>query len=253
MKKRVWKYFSESFNLLWKQPIIIVPLLINLILGFVILSAAEVVSSSNPIMQNYISDIQQYTATGAVPSFSMEALYSLIAVYAVAGIIWWLINSFIMSGTIGMIYDIARKKKTSLNAAMNYGKKFFLRFIGVGAVLTLLFLAGAAIVLLPVLIDMTWITVIIAIVLAISLALFLVLFFLSTSYLIIGDKGVFASIGKSISVVKSNYFRSILLLILFTACGALINLIPYAGMLISQVIIGAASGIAIVLFALDNR
>jgi len=246
MKRNVWKYFTESFKTLWKQPIIVIPLLINVIVSFISLMIADFASSGNPL-------IQEYAATGAIASFSLESFYPLIAIYAVALIISFLISSFFYAGAIGMIYDVVRKKKTSLKAMVDYGKKFFLRLIGINIVLGLLSMAGITIALLPLLIDQTWLTFILTLILGIAFVLFMILFLLSNIYLIIQNKGVLASISKSFSVIKKNYFRFILLIILLTACGALVNFIPYIGMLISQLIIGSASGIAFVLFALDNK
>jgi len=250
MKKSFWQYFVEGFKKLKEHPVIILAVLILFALIVAIQLFSTSLISSNTQVQQIMADPTMLSTMDSASLMSfMSSLLPATLVLILAGIIIFLISSYFLAGVTAMAFDITKKKKISLKSMFSYGKKFFFRFLGISIVLGIIDGVLSLVLLIPSVSSQEGLTI----VLSFCITLITSLFGLSKSYLIIQNNGVFASIGKSFSIVRKNYLRFVLLAIMFGALMALIELIPYAGVLISSVIIVPAEIIAYVLFALDHK
>jgi len=251
MKKSVWKYFAESFKKLKEQPVLIIPFLIMFVLILIVAAVIMLKVNSLGLTEEIIAGVTDAASLSQI----MPSIVSLGITALIAGVLSLIISAYFLSGATGMALDIASKKKASLKSMCSYGKKFMLRFFGISVIYFVInAIAGAVIYLISgILISDPVAGQLVDLALSLGVFLLMTFFALSYSYLIIQNKGVFASIGKSLFIVKNNYLSFLLIWIMFNLLSALVSLIPYAGVLISSLIIIPAQIIALVLFALDHN
>ncbi|MCX5716182.1 MAG: hypothetical protein NTV07_04890 [Candidatus Omnitrophica bacterium] len=134
---------------------------------------------------------------------------------AVAGLVFIFINIFIQGGVFGVLKDVLGSEgKVKLGDFTKYGQKFYLRFLGLGAII-IGFLAIAALIagllfslaiaIKAVIINI--VIVILAVGLVIAALFYLSLLFLSPYVLVIDDAGIFKAMASSMKFTKACYLK----------------------------------------------
>ena len=155
-------------------------------------------------------------APGATPTPQLTAgalIFSLVFI---------LISIFIQGGTLGLVRDAIKEGKMSLAAMLQYGKKYYLRLLGLGILIVLIIaivalVAGLLIALTAPLNNtvVTTIAVIIAIAITIAVALLFFIPFTLSPYAIVCDElGVVDSMKKALETARTPFVRVFTLLLL---------------------------------------
>jgi|GEM_PF-2250753 len=255
-KRGMLEIFAESFKKLFEQPVIIVPFL------FTMLAAALGAAIFFVIFFLAILAAEKTAA-------SLVIAIGIIVGVIVAGALVF-VSAFFYAGAFGMAKEILNKKKVSLKTMINYGKKFWLRLVGVYVLVSVIFLVLFAL-LFGVFIagtmanasDMTdpaslfqkssllmFFLFFICMLLA---ALFMLLFLLSPFYLVLENLPVIKAIKRGFSVSLHNYLGLFGISVMFFLLNFVIGFVPFVGGLISMFIISPAATLAWMLFAIDRR
>ncbi len=245
-KSNVWEMTVSSFKKLLENPILIVPYFLAtffLVIG-VILSGLALVAFGIVGL-----DLSLLPFTGA--QFALGLISSLIL-----ALLFTFVYLVINAGALGMVKDISQGKKTSLKAMMAYGKKFWLRYLGVSFLVGVILLAPVLIIIFPyfVLTPNVWYYYLFGGLMLLAVLLFALFFSLSLNYLLLEDRGVVNSIKRSFYVAKKNYLDLLLLVVLFAVISGIVGLIPYdpvAGIL--HFFINIARTIAFMIFAIEKK
>lgn len=129
--------------------------------------------------------------------------------------IFILINIFIQGGLFGALKDaVISGRGAGLGNFAGYGKKFYLRFLGLGifimlgilfAILIIGLIFGISIVVKNIVVGI--ISVSVGIILTLIALYYLFMFFLSPYVLVVGDVGIFRAMGDSLRFVKNNFVK----------------------------------------------
>jgi len=135
----------------------------------------------------------------------------------VLSIIFIFLNIFMQGGVLGVLKDIIPSEgKVALKDLVGYGKKFYVRFLGMGlfilAILILAALVLGIIISIAAAVKNVILNIIVAVVglalLAIALY-YLFLIFFSPYALVVDDSGIFKAMGSSMRFIRGNMSRVI--------------------------------------------
>jgi len=166
-----------------------------------------------------------------------QANFNLSPQFVVLSVLFILANVFIQGGVFGVIKDaIAAPDKNALGNFLKYGSKFYLRFLGMGAIILLGIALAVLIIglifsisLVVKIIIVNIIAVSISIILAAIALYYLFLLFLSPYILVIEDKGIFSAMKLSMQFVKKNLWKiaglSTLLMLIGLGIGFLVGVL----------------------------
>lgn len=142
-------------------------------------------------------------------------------------LIFILINIFIQGGLFGVVKDAAvSNSAASLNNFAKYGKKFYLRFLGLGAVvlsaialaaLIIILIFGSSIIARNMIVSI--ILVSLAIILTGIMLYYLFIFFLSPYLLVVDDVSIFKALGNSLRFIRTHFAKMIGLTTLLVLIG----------------------------------
>lgn len=253
---------KKSFMGYGKQPIIALAFLFRLIALVAVMLPAILIISVIIVGLTGVAagaEITQEMITAIVPLMIIMPSFLITAFIAVIAVIF--ISCFFSAGSLGMAYDIANNKKTSIKSMMDYGKKFWWRYVGV-SLLILLIVLGLLIVILPValpLMTMDASTIkqnipllVLVCIIAAAFLLFLFLFILSPYMLIIKNTGAKGAIKNSFVFVRKNLGQTLLLAITLLAIVIVIDYIPIIGSLVNLFVIAPVQVIAFMIFVMGK-
>jgi len=139
----------------------------------------------------------------------------------VFSILFILISIFVQGGSLGIVKDYIKEGKAKLGSFVSYGLKYYLRLLGLGAVIVLIIgivaLIAALIVAATTPLNNTVVTVIATIIAIIigAIGLYYILLLIMSPYsLICEELGIIESMKKSIKVVRKAVGKVLLLLVL---------------------------------------
>lgn len=244
---------GKGMKKFFKQPIMILPFLIKIILALIIIT---------PILAYFavgynnlgLTDLQLRDAT-----IVLQGMMSILtAKFVILAIISLLLLIFVMcffsSGAIGMALEISNGKRTGTADMISYGKKFWFRYFLTYLLMILIFLALLIIAgLLFGLSETTKTKDILLTIYVILSLLFMAMFMLSPYTLIINNAGPRAAIKKSFAVAKKNYLFLILTMIIIYGSSWIISVIGgIAGDIINMLIIYPIGTLILMLFTLEK-
>lgn len=139
------------------------------------------------------------------------ASLQLNAQMIILGVVFMLVNIFIQGGVFGVLKDaISSDGKAALGNFAKYGRKFYLKFLGLGALIILMLALGVLIIGLILSIQLAVKNIVvniistsIAIVLGAIGLYYLFLIFLSPYTLVMDDVGIVKAMGNSVKFVRS--------------------------------------------------
>jgi len=230
-KSGVLDLVKFGFNGFKKNPIMLVPLLIMVLIGIAALLLMGLIFLTSGMVS--ISELGVQINTG----ITISMIFLMGLKIALVGIVAILISLPFHLGIMGMGKEISLGKKAKFNAVNKYAKKFYLRSLGVYILIGLI-AAAAAIILISL---GRWITllarvaqdsaggqVIMAIVIGI-LVLFMVLFALAPYYLIFQDLKIIKSIKKGFQIARKYYWVLLGVLVIFMIISLVIRQLTLLG------------------------
>ncbi len=158
-------------------------------------------------------------AAGAttIPTIPPEAAFTTLAI----SVLFIFVSIFMQGGSLGLVRDYIKAGKMKLDQFASYGLKYYLRLIGLGAIIILLVLIVAAIAALIVVavaplnnIIATVIASIVAIGIGLTGMYFIILLIMSPYAMVSDEIGVIEAMKRSMRVVKKSFWKILLLLIL---------------------------------------
>ena len=161
-------------------------------------------------------------APGTLPTATPPALPPEV-VFATLGfsVLFILVSIFMQGGSMGVVRDYIKEGKMKLNSFAGYGLKYYLRLLGLGAIIVLLVLIIAIIAALIIAATVPLnnvIATVIAAIVAITIGLigiyFVILLTMSPYALVCAEAGVIESMKKSMKTVKSAFGKVLFLLVL---------------------------------------
>jgi len=179
----------------------------------------------------------------------------IIAVSIISSILFFLVFILLQGGALGLVKDQIKTASASMAQFMNYGKKFYLRILGlllmyiliaIGIVL-LLSLVSAGILLLG---DNIITRSIVAVLVTVA-AVGVITMLIYPIYVIVAeDTGAVAALKKGMGVAKSNFWKTFGLFLVLLVISLLISLI--VGFIIGLVTVPLSPGISQILVAVVN-
>jgi hypothetical protein len=138
-------------------------------------------------------------------------------------LVFALISIFIQGGTLGLIRDGIKEGGMKLGNFSKYGGKYYLRLLGLGAVIILMVAAVALISGLVIAATasinnavVTAVAIVVAIAIAITIGLlYFIPFTLSPYAIVCDDLGVIAAMKKCVDVARNPFSRLLFLILLF--------------------------------------
>ncbi|MFC1644164.1 hypothetical protein ACFL5C_02445 [Candidatus Omnitrophota bacterium] len=179
----------------------------------------------------------------------------IVAISIISSILFFLIFIFLQGGALGLVKDQLKTATASMAQFMVYGKKFYLRILGllllyiliaIGVVL-LLSLVSAGILLLGDNIVTRSLVATIVTVVAVAVITLLVY---PIYTIIVEDTGAFAALKKGIQVAKSNFWKTLGLFMAMLGISLLISLI--IGFILGLVTVPLGANVSQVLIAIVN-
>lgn len=145
------------------------------------------------------------------------------------------VSIFLQSGSLGYVHEVAKTGQSNFARFTESGKKFYLRILGISAIVGLFIIILAVVAALAILVGgdtPNAISIVVALILAAFGMYGVLLVFLAPYILIVEDAKVVDSIKASITVVKSNFMTVL-------GIGILLLLVGFG----IGVILGAAFGL----------
>lgn len=192
----------------------------------------------------------QDTPAGTAPQFTAPMLiYSIIFILA---------SVFMQGGALGAVRDYIKNGSMKLQSFASYGLKYYLRLLGLGALIVLIIAIVAIIATLIVAATaplnnpvVTVISAVAAILIGMFGLYWIILLVLSPYSIVTDEAGVISAMKKSMGVVKKAFWKTLLLLVLMVLIslgigfiiGILMGLISVAVPAAGQVIIAVANSI----------
>lgn len=179
----------------------------------------------------------------------------IVAVSIISSIIFFLIFIFLQGGALGLVKDRIKTASASMAQFTEYGKKFYLRILGllllyiliaVGIVLILSLISAGLLLLGDNIVTRSIVATVVTVV-AVAVITLLVYPIYS---IVVDDIGALAALKKGVAVAKSNFWKTLGLFILMLLISLLISLI--IGFIIGLVTVPLSVGISQVLIAIVN-
>ena len=243
-KEGIFKILGKAFVSYFKNLNLVLPFIFMLAVIIILaLAFSFTLAPSLDQIQNFQFDPTTILTVG------IAVLFFLIILVAA--------SSYIMSGVIGMVSEIAARGKTQLSTMFRTGGKFWLRFLGATLTIFIIVFVPFLIVLLAadnfVKDSSVIIQIVVLILLVLAMMLFFIFFALAPYLLVIRDLRVFASIKESFAFVKKNYIDFLLLTLIILVITIPISLIPYVGGVINILLLGPMQALVIVYFINSRR
>lgn len=179
----------------------------------------------------------------------------IIAVSIISSILFFLIFIFLQGGALGLVKDQIKTANASIAQFTGYGKKFYLRILGllllfiliaIGVVLVLS-LISAGILLLG---DSVLTRSIVALIVTIVAVGVITLLVFPIYVIAVDDLGSIAALKKGIGVAKENFFKTLGLFVVLLVISLILSLI--IGFIIGLVTVALPTGISQILVAIVN-
>ncbi|MFC1686255.1 hypothetical protein ACFLZZ_04530 [Nanoarchaeota archaeon] len=233
MKKRgILDFISKSFEGVVKNPIILLPGLIVMVLAWIGVFLAT------------------YARAEGVDYTNLILLVAVIALLAGFAILYFGL------GGLGMAKEIVENRKAKWKNISQYWNKFWQKYLGAVVVLILVFAVLAAIIfgLINLLgyVLVEWPLFIASMLLVLIGGLIGILFLLLPYFVLVTNKDVKESLKSCIKFAKKNYFPLLLLLIVFFVLNMVLSRVPYIGSLLG-IVISAAESIALMSFVIERK
>lgn len=245
---------KEGASKLWKNPSLLFPQLITLLinyvlLGFFLLIVAVVFGASI-----ITSIFNQEALTQALTDLILANLVPVVIMLIILFILDALVSVFFDASLLTML----NSKKPSFKEIFS-GKKFFGRILVFDILFMLaIILMGAIVAGIFALVATTEMYAIIipAVLLLIVFALLLPLISLSAFYIVMNNSSAMNGIKKSIHVVKKNYLMLLglllLLILILIAVSSVLGMIPVVGSMISAILIQTYLRACLNIFAVEK-
>jgi hypothetical protein len=179
----------------------------------------------------------------------------IVAVSIISSILFFLIFVFLQGGALGTVKDLIKTGAASLAQFPTYGKKFYLRILGllllyilvaIGIVLVLS-LISAGILLMG---DNIATRSIVATIVSICAIIAITLLIYPIYVIVVEDIGPFAALKKGIVVAKDNFWKTLGLFIILLLVSLLISLI--IGFIMGLLTVPLGTNISQVIIAIMN-
>lgn len=179
----------------------------------------------------------------------------VIAVSIISSILFFLIFIFLQGGALGTIKDLIKTGSATLAQFPAYGKKFYLRILGllllyiliaIGIVLVLS-LISAGILLLG---DNIATRSIVATIVTVAAIVVITLLIYPIYSIVVEDVGPLAALKKGVTVAKANFWRTLGLFIILLVISLLISLV--IGFIIGLITVPFGTNISQVVIAIVN-
>jgi hypothetical protein len=251
---KVPRIIGKSFELWIANPIIIVPFLLQF-LSYVVLTLLFGIFLFSQNWESLMAEDIEAIATQLITKFFESSLNLLIFAVLVALAVF--LSCFLLSGSIGIANEIAKGKKAKFRDMTDYGKRFWLPYLGTSVLIVLIMIfaliIGASVFLAVSMIGLSDIAVSIATaIFALLVLLFAVLLVPATSLLIVQNSKPVEAIKMSFKLSKRNYMPLLGLILLLVVINIFINLIPSVGGIIGFLILNPIQTLSIVLFVIDR-
>lgn len=264
MADSIGTILSKGWDDLKANPVLIAPGVLTMLFTYIFIFALVLV-----LLTQFMSAGDLFMNSGGVDpayfdslNFDSVNIGLIVAVFLVAVILLILVSSFISAGLTGMAKEAVTTGKTSLSDLWAYGKKYFLKMLGLtiilGIIMAILGLIVGLILLIIFMIPMILFMSLGSMAGAIGFVLFYLLFlivfifavilisapFYFASYaLVVDDYGIFESISKSWHLFMANkkevlYFVIVIIFISFAvslvlqALGFVLAFIPIVGIIL---------------------
>ncbi len=269
-KHNIINIIGLSFQKWWNNFIIVLPfvfctlasILVTLLLFFIFGLIFVAVFGSGPL--DALRELLILGQLGGASSVSNETIqafsgvlnpstffYFILMIFMFA-LILELVKAYFYSGAIAMASDIVKEKKTKLKIMVKNGRKFIWRYWFVKLIIALGSLLWLFIFSIPFLLANNPSLMFVPLISIIPLIFIYVLFMLSEYFVILENKGIWKAIGRSVSVVKENYWAMFGLALLFILIISIAGIIPWIGGLATLLIFIPCQTIAFVIFILER-
>ncbi len=181
-----------------------------------------------------------------------SVVFFLAVSIVMAALVLGIIRAFFYSGAVAMSSEIYGEKKTNLRTMLNGGKRFLWRYWDVEIVLALLVIIWLFVFSVPWVLSGNITLVVIPVLSIVPLIFVYVLFALSCYYVVIEDLGVWKALGRSLEVVKKNYWPMVGLGLLFILMSSVVGMIPWIGGLLNLLVVLPCQTIAFAIFAIEH-
>ena len=253
---------GKSFKTWARNPVVMMPILFVLVIMIVIMLLTLVVSLKFFSNLN-LTSFANANITKLISTLASKQFFGwLIGMITLVSIILAFVYSFFYSALIGLANQIMDTKtikfKQGMGILWKQGKKFWLRYIGVKALTSLMLLVYVAIFSF-LLMQKNVATTVLSIIGFVVLPFIVVFLLLAPQALIVKNSSVWQSIVSSYKIVRKNYLGLlglfVLWILMFTVT-SLFNFNPFAGVILqlaTQFILVPCQIISFLLFFRDRE
>jgi hypothetical protein len=179
----------------------------------------------------------------------------IVAVSIISSIIFFLIFIFLQGGALGTVKDMIKTGAASLAQFPTYGKKFYLRILGllllyiliaIGIVLVLSLISAGVLLLGDNIATRSIVATIVTIVAIAAITLLIYPIYV----IVIEDVGPFAALKKGVSVAKKNFWPTLGLFVVLLLASLLISLV--IGFIVGLITVPFGTNISQIVIAIVN-
>mgnify|MGYP000005728007 CR=1 FL=1 len=224
-RRNIFEIVAESFEKLFSNYSLVLPFVFSFLASFIL------------------------GASLSLAGLSLEELNTrFLLLSSIAFLVLWLANSYFFSGAIGICIEIVKARKAKLAVMHSTGKKFFFRYWLFTLILGLIIVIWFALTFLLYFSTRNLASLLVLL----PFPFFFVFFVFAPYLLLLNDVNVLRAIKQSFALVKSNYWTSFFLLLLFFIMH-LVSLVPFIGTFIALLLITPAMTLAFTIFTFERR
>jgi hypothetical protein len=227
------RMFSRSLNDLVKNPVLILPRVVEVVLDIIILLVVLIIASF--LMMDSIKYLLNQDYFGVIQSVSFYKIGFIILLVMFFIFAVYFLSSLARAAIIGMSKEVVEKGSTSIKTgfetALRYGTDIFLFLVLLGLFSIALFIISLIPIILGVLLEAsdTFIVVGYLSALFLMISIFLIAYvfvFLTPQHIVLKDAGVLKGVNQSISFVRGNLVYVIIYGIMAIGISIVISLVP---------------------------
>ncbi len=227
------RMFSRSLNDLVKNPVLILPPVIEVVLDVVMLLVVLTIASF--LMMDSIKYLLNQDYFGVIQSVSFYKIGFIILLVMFFMFAVYFLSSLARAAVIGMSKEVVEKGSTSIKTgfetALRYGTDIFLFLVLLGLFSIALFIISFIPIILGVLLEAneTFIVVGYLSALFLMISIFLIAYvfvFLTPQHIVLKNGGVLKGVNQSISFVRGNLVYVIIYGIMAIGISIVISLVP---------------------------
>ena len=179
----------------------------------------------------------------------------IVAVSIVSSIIFFLIFIFLQGGALGLVRDQIKTATAGMAQFTEYGKKYYLRILGllllyiliaIGVVLILSLISAGLLLLGDNIVTRSIVATVVTVVAIVVITLLIYPIY----SIVVDDVGAFGALKKGMAVARSNFWRTLGLFVVMLIVSLLISLI--IGFIIGLVTVPLSVNISQILIAVVN-